>query len=218
LKLFSPGGRDCGLKRMKREHKYKILALILSFILWYFVVWGKPIEKIIQVPIEPRLSSEGNYIVELNPSQVDVKLEATRSNLRNADIKNLKLQIDLTRYSPGVYQVRVPIESLKMNNIKIKEVTPSYIMVVIKKISSKKVPVKIQFNQKIVVKTKLLVEPSFVIVKGSWDDIKNINQIKTVPIELDELKKEKVMYVELENLENGVEIEPKKVKIVYLTR
>ena len=203
---------------MKREHKYKILALILSFILWYFVVWGKPIEKIIQVPIEPRLSSEGNYIVELNPSQVDVKLEATRSNLRNADIKNLKLQIDLTRYSPGAYQVRVPIENLKMNNIKIKEVTPSYIMVVIKKISSKKVPVKIQFNQKIVVKTKLLVEPSFVSVKGSWDDIKNINQIKTVPIELDELKKKKVMYVELENLENGVEIEPKKVKIVYLTR
>jgi len=203
---------------MKREHKYKILALILSFILWYFVVWGKPIEKIIQVPIEPRLSSEGNYIVELNPSQVDVKLEATRSNLRNADIKNLKLQIDLTRYSQGVYQVRVPIESLKINNIKIKEVTPSYIMVVIKKISSKKVPVRIQFSQKIVVKTKLLVEPSFVIVKGSWDDIKNINQIKTVPIEFDELKKEKVMYVELEIPENGLEIEPKKVKIVYLAR
>jgi len=203
---------------MKREHKYKILALILSFILWYFVVWGKPIEKIIQVPIEPRLSSEANYIVELNPSQVDVKLEATRSNLRNADIKNLKLQIDLTRYSQGAYQVRVPIESLKINNIKIKEVTPSYIMVVIKKISSKKVPVRIQFSQKIVVKTKLLVEPSFVIVKGSWDDIKNINQIKTVPIEFDELKKEKVMYVELEIPENGLEIEPKKVKIVYLAR
>jgi YbbR domain-containing protein len=202
---------------MKREHKYKILALILSFILWYFVVWGKPIEKIIQVPIEPRLPSEGNYIVELNPSQVDVKLEATRSNLRNADIKKLKLQIDLTRYSQGAYQVRVPIESLKANNIKIKEVTPSYIMVVIKKISSKKVPVRIQFSQKIVVKTKLLVDPSFVIVKGSWDDIKNINQIKTVPIEFDELKKEKMMYVELENPENGVEIEPKKVKIVYLT-
>ncbi len=203
---------------MKREHKYKILALILSFILWYFVVWGKPIEKIIQVRIEPRLSSEGNYIVELNPSQVDVKLEATRSNLRNADIKNLKLQIDLTRYSQGAYQIRVPIENLKINNVKIKEVTPSYIMVVIKKISSKKVPVKIQFNQKIVVKTKLLVEPSFVIVKGSWDDIKNINQIKTVPIEFDELKREKVMYVELETPENGVEIEPKKVKIVYLAQ
>jgi len=202
---------------MKRQHKYKILALILSFILWYFVVWGKPIEKIIQVPIEPRLPSEGNYIVELNPSQVDVKLEATRSNLRNADIKKLKLQIDLTRYSQGAYQVRVPIESLKANNIKIKEVTPSYIMVVIKKISSKKVPVRIQFSQKIVVKTKLLVDPSFVIIKGSWDDIKNINQIKTVPIEFDELKKEKMMYVELENPENGVEIEPKKVKIVYLT-
>jgi YbbR domain-containing protein len=202
---------------MEREHKYKILALILSFILWYFVVWGKTIEKIIQVPIEPRIPSEGNYIVELNPSQVDVKLEATRSNLRNADIKKLKLQIDLTRYSQGAYQVRVPIESLKANNIKIKEVTPSYIMVVIKKISSKKVPVRIQFSQKIVVKTKLLVEPSFVSIKGSWDDIKNINQIKTVPIEFDELKKEKMMYVELENPENGVEIEPKKVKIVYLT-
>jgi YbbR domain-containing protein len=182
------------------------------------VVWGKPIEKIIQVPIEPRLSSEGNYKVELNPSQVDVKLEATRSDLRNADIKNLKLQIDLTRYSQGVYQVRVPIESLKIKNVKIKEVTPSYIMVVIKKISSKKVPVRIQLSQNIVVKTKLLIEPSFVIVKGSWDDIKNINQIKTVPIEFEELKREKVMYVELENPENGIEIEPKKVKIVYLTR
>jgi len=203
---------------MKREHKYKILALILSFILWYFVVWGKPIEKIIQVPIEPRISPERNYILELNPSQVDVKLEATRSDLRNADIKNLKLQIDLTRYSQGVYQVRVPIETLKIKNVKIKEVTPSYIMVVIKKISSKKVPVRIQFSQKIVNKTKVLVEPSFVIVKGSWDEIKNINQIKTVPIEFNELKKEKVMYVELENPENGVEIEPKKVKIVYLAR
>jgi len=203
---------------MKREHKYKILALILSFILWYFVVWGKPIEKIIQVPIEPRLSSEGNYIVELNPSQVDVKLEATRSNLRNADIKNLKLQIDLTRYSQGVYQVRVPIESLRINNIKIKEVNPSYIMVVIKKISTKKVPVRVQFKDKIPVKAKLLIEPSFVILKGSWDDIKNINQIKTVPLDYEELKKERTMYVELENPENGVEIEPQKVKIVYLTR
>jgi len=203
---------------MKREHKYKILALILSFILWYFVVWGKPIEKIIQVPIEPRLSSEGNYIVELNPSQVDVKLEATRSNLRNADIKNLKLQIDLTRYSQGVYQVRVPIESLRINNIKIKEINPSYIMVVIKKISTKKVPVRVQFKEEIPVKAKLLIEPSFVILKGSWDDIKNINQINTVPLDYEELKKERTMYVELENPENGVEIEPQKVKIVYLTR
>ena len=203
---------------MKREHKYKILALILSFILWYFVVWGKPIEKIIQVPIEPRLSSEGNYIVELNPSQVDVKLEATRSNLRNADIKNLKLQIDLTRYSQGVYQVRVPIESLRINNIKIKEVNPSYIMVVIKKISTKKVPVRVQFKEEIPVKEKLLIEPSFVILKGSWDDIKNINQINTVPLDYEELKKERTMYVELENPESGVEIVPQKVKIIYLTR
>ncbi len=203
---------------MKKEHKYKILALILSFILWYFVVWGKPIEKIIQVPIEPRLSSEKNYIVELNPSQVDVKLEATRSNLRNTDIKSLKIQIDLTRYSQGVYQVRVPIESLKLNNIKIKEITPSYIMVVIKKISVKKVPVKVQFKHKVPTKIKLLVEPSFVVVKGSWEDIKNIDQIKTIPIDYEELKKEKMMYVELENPENGVEIEPKKIKIIYLTR
>ena len=203
---------------MKKENKYKILSLILAFILWYFVVWGKPIETTIQIPLEAKLSKDANYKIEFNPSQVDVKLEATRSNLRNIDFKNFQLQIDLSKYSQGVYQVRVPVENLKLNNIKIKEVTPSYVMVIIKKISTKKVPIKVKFSEKIPRRISLIIEPSIVSIKGVWDDIKNISEVTTRPIDFEELQKEKIIYVELEQREFEVEIEPKKVKIVYLAR
>ncbi len=203
---------------MSKNHKYKIISLIISFLLWYFVVWGKPIEKTLQLQIEPIIQNK-QYKVEINPTQIVVKIEAIRSSLRKLNLKDLKVNLNLNKYGPGAYQVRVPIENLKINNAKIKEVTPNFIMVIIKKISSIKVPIKVKIKESnFHGKLKYKVNPAFVEIKGVWEEIKDIKEIETKPIELQDLLQEKVILVDLETPNEDIEITPNKVKIIYLSK
>lgn len=51
----------------------------------------------------------------------------------------MKLEIDLSKYPPGVHQIRVPIEKLNLpSDLKIKEIKPDSITLIIKRLDIKK--------------------------------------------------------------------------------
>ena len=173
--------------RFKREHKLKILSFFLAITLWYFVVLGKPIEKDIKIPIVYK-TSNSNYLVEINPSNVLLKIEATRRVLRTFPNDNLKLEINVFQYSPGIHQIRVPVEKLNLpSGVKIKEIDPNLVTLVIKKVGIKRVPVKPTYETEEKISFKkftLLIKPSYVTIKAPMEVLVHTHYIPTQPLRL----------------------------------
>ncbi|MCS7199128.1 MAG: CdaR family protein [Caldimicrobium sp.] len=205
---------------MKREHKLKVLAFLISATLWYLVVWGKPIEKTLEIPIKYKNSYSKDFFVEINPSTISVKITATRSQLRNLEKDKLEIEIDLEKYSPGAHQIRIPIEKINLpSSIKVKEISPVYLTLVIKKFSQKKVPVKLSLieDQKQRYQTmRVMLKPSMVSIKGFWEEIKEIEEVYTEAIDPDTLRENKVLEVKLKTPPKVIEVHPNSVKIIYL--
>ncbi len=202
--------------RFKREHKLKIISFLLAVTLWYFVVLGKPIQKDLEIPIVLE-NSNPNYLVEVNPSEIVLKVEATRKLLRTFPSSNLALKIDISHYSPGIHRLRVPIEKLNFpSDLKIKEVRPDMITVIIKKIETKRVPIKPSYKTEDILQNfKLIIKPDHVTVRGPADILNSIHYITTEPLNILKLKIKKEMEIKLIYPSGVLSIYPKKVKIIY---
>ncbi|MFN3921243.1 MAG: YbbR-like domain-containing protein [Caldimicrobium sp.] len=204
---------------MRREHRLKIIAFLISATLWYFVVWGKPIERVLEVPIKVKGSYGSNYIWEINPATISLKILATRSQLRNLNKNKLEIELDLLHYPPGIHQIRVPIEKINLPaGIKIKEISPNYVSLVIRKISSKKVPIKLSLSDKPKVKIfRVILSPSVATIKGFWDEIKDIEEVTTEEVDFETLKNEKNLMIKLITPPRVLEVIPDRVKIKYIS-
>ena len=186
--------------------------------LWYFVVWGKPVDKRLEIPVVLKGNQDKSYVYELNPSSVSIIITGTRSQFRSINSSTLQIELDVTKYSPGVYQIRIPIEKLNFpKDIKVKELNPAYVTLVIKKISTKKVPVRVNFINVQEEKVKILLKPNVVVLKGFWEDIKDIQEVQTEEIDIFELKVHKIVEAKIIYPEGVLEVQPNKVKIIYLT-
>ncbi|BAU22827.1 hypothetical protein THC_0432 [Caldimicrobium thiodismutans] len=205
---------------MKREHKLKIMAFLLSVTLWYFVVWGKPVERTFEVPIQVKGALNQQYIWEINPSTVTLKLTANRNDLRKLNKQSIQIDLNLSNYPPGIHQVRIPIEKLNLpENVKIKEVTPYYVSLVIRKVSIKKIPVKVIFKEGPPSSNfKIIINPGSVNIKGFWDDLQAIEFVQTEEVDFFELKKLRVLNVKVLRPDKVLEVQPEQVKIIYLSR
>lgn len=203
--------------RFKREHKLKIISFLLAVTLWYFVVLGKPVEKDLEIPIISK-NSNPNYLVEISPSEVVLKVEATRKILRNFPDNNLKLEIDISRYPSGVHQIRVPIENLNLpQDLKIKEIKPDLITLVIKKVGVKRVPVKPTYEteENFPKKFKLIIKPSYVTIKAPVEILVTTYYIPTQPLDILKLKIKKEVEADLVLPPGALSVYPEKVKIFY---
>ncbi|NPA39607.1 MAG: hypothetical protein GXO57_04095 [Thermodesulfobacteria bacterium] len=204
--------------RFKREHKLKVISVLIATTLWYFVVWGKPIQKTIEVPII-YTPYNPNYIVEVSPPNVLLKIKAIRRVLRSFANRELKIKINISKYPPGVYQVRVPIEKLNLPpSVQIKEVSPAYVTVIIKRIVSKKVLVKPVFADLKFFKTtrfKIYLRPRYVIIRAPEDVAKHLKVVYTEPINFSKLKSTKELEVKVVAPLGALSVLPSNVKVIY---
>ena len=206
--------------KFRREHRLKLISFLIATTLWYFVVWGKPVEKVLEVPVIYHPVNP-DYLVEINPSTVIVKIIATRSTLRSfSRIHNLKIDLDLSKYSQGVYQLRIPVEKLKLpGEIKIKDVNPGFVTVIIRKLVKKKVPVVVAWdttesaNYKELSK-KVKVIPRTVTIKGTWEVITEIKKIYTSAVKYSELKQKRKLEVPVIPPFGVLKVTPGKVLII----
>ena len=56
--------------KFRREHRLKLISFLIATTLWYFVVWGKPVEKVLEVPVIYHPVNP-DYIVETKISDGD---------------------------------------------------------------------------------------------------------------------------------------------------
>lgn len=136
------------MKKKKSDTTLKIFALVLSIVLWSYVMSEENPEqkreyKNINVEFTNTEALEENELVIMNPNDasVNVTIEGQKSDFAKFSFEeiseNIKAKVDLSGYSEGKSKVLINVSLNQLGNLKIKDFEPREILFTFDKIITK---------------------------------------------------------------------------------
>lgn len=166
----------------------KIIAVIISILLWIVANLEFDIEKNFYVPVKYTNLSEGLLVTNNPPKEVSFRVKGPRSELSTLTSSNSLITIDLSGFNTGVSNIQVQTDIMNLpREIDVISVSPSQISLDIDKLITKNVkinPVLDEPDKGYVIATEPKLSPTNVEIKGPEKYIKNYATIDTNPISL----------------------------------
>ncbi len=201
---------------MKENTSYKIVALLITMILWVIILGSKESVMTKMVPVEfilPHGMTVGSDV----PKEVAFKAAGPRLVLKKFSELKEPLVIDLSAALPGVTTVRLHADSINTPpGVRILSVSPSTVTPRLEKMFSKRVPVEINIRGKLPDSKKLSsmrVIPVDAEIFGSKEILTAVKSVSTAPIELERVSVTQTLEVPLMLEEIGLEKSKEAVKV-----
>ncbi len=128
---------------------YKILALLIAFFLWFYVIGEKVAERTYRLPIIFQNITR-DLIVEPRTPKVHITLKGTRNLVMNYNPEDFYVFKDLKNYTPGKYSIPLSLEDISLDDeaVEIVRIEPESINIEIRVreeriVRLKNVPIKI---------------------------------------------------------------------------
>ncbi len=177
--------------RVSENLSYKIVALLITLILWMIIFTSKEaaVEKVVPVQY-----STSNDMVLLNklPNEVRFRVIGARMVLKKVSAENEPLNIDLTTAREGVSTIRIHADSLDLPaNAKVVGIMPPMITVRLEKLISKIVPIEVVTMGQLPKGKRLLkvaAQPEIWEIFGPRSEIAKIGKVKTLPLDLSQIE------------------------------
>ena len=180
---------------MKNKLGSALLALIISFGLWLYVVivvnpeWEQTFHDIpVVMDGEAILNDRGLMIVSVTNQTVDLTLEGNRSDLSQLNKTNITLLADLSQITIAgehklSYNISYPGNIQQTGTISVLEQTPNLITVVVAELQRKEIPVEISYGGAvpegyIADKSNIKLDHTSVIITGPKDVLSQIHHAK----------------------------------------
>lgn len=180
---------------MKNKLGSALLALIISFGLWLYVVivvnpeWEQTFHDIpVVMDGEAILNDRGLMIVSGKNQTVDLTLEGNRSDLSQLNKTNITLLADLSQITIAgehklSYNISYPGNIQQTGTISVLEQTPNLITVVVAELQRKEIPVEISYGGAvpegyIADKSNIKLDHTSVIITGPKDVLSQIHHAK----------------------------------------
>lgn len=171
---------------------YKILAVLLALIMWYFVIGEERAEVGLTVPLELINIPRDLIVVNNVVHGIDIRVNGPGSLVRSLTAESLSKRLDLSDTKAGTVSFSISSEGIPLpRGVKITRINPTQVMVVLQKLMTQKISVK----PRIVGKPALGYEIASVQVNnpqveiaGPEEVIKNLESLYTKPIEIQGLK------------------------------
>lgn len=190
LRLVSPARLWQRLRRIHVEHKgLKLLSLAVAILL--FVVSRQPVSdvKLFNVPLEYRGQSSSVEISGDVEQTVSVRVRGPRDIVRNLMPSQLSVIADLSHKEPGerVVQLHADDVTLPDNSIRVIQIEPASIRLLLEQKMKKRVPVKAQFMGQLqdgleMYQTNIL--PAEVELEGPQSQLNSVNFVLTETVNL----------------------------------
>jgi YbbR domain-containing protein len=175
-----------------RNLSYKILAVLLAIIVWYFVVGEERAEVGLTVPLE-LVNIPGDLIVVNNVTHgIDLRVNGPRSLVRSLSTENLSKSLDLSNTRPGSVSFSISSEGIPLpRGVKITRINPTQVVVVLQKLSMKKVKIKPRLSGKPasgweIDSVQINIEQ--VEIAGPEEVVANLENLYTKPVEIQGIK------------------------------
>jgi YbbR domain-containing protein len=188
----------------------RILSILVAIILWVYVIISEPIEVDRKVNIE-FINPPGMALSQTINKELVLKLHGARAFLNHAFVNSQKIYIDLNQY-PYRGQKNFNVEFSAKDfalplGVNLIEVRPQSIAVSFQKISTKKVPVRLNLVGRLGIDFRLIgqeIEPSEVMIEGPEDIIKEVGEVSTLAVELSQIKNSESIKVYLHEVDDRV--------------
>lgn len=190
-----------------RRHLLKLIAVLFSFILWFYVLNSESLEVEIKLPLV-LIPAKGRALTAVPTTEVLVKVKGSRAFVRNIFQNNEKVFINLKRRGKrtkkGIFVKILASDIPHPLGVEVMSITPSRINVSTEKRLSKKIKLKAFLVGKTPAQLELLkyeLVPSFIKVSGPWSLLKKLKTLETNPIDLSALEGDGRVKVLLKDLD-----------------
>lgn len=168
----------------------KVIAFIITIVLWLIVVGSKDVQMLRSVAISYKTSNE-LMITNKIPDKAQIRFIGPRSLLRDLMNDKYSVTLDLRDKRVGVVNYRLKNEVVNLPiGIKVLDVFPETVSIVLDSVSKKSVDVKIAYQNNLPDGYKIkemTISPDKVQVSGALGDISLINNLYTELIDLSKL-------------------------------
>jgi YbbR domain-containing protein len=184
-----------GLKEYARDYVLentglKVLALLITGVLWLSVA-SRPVSQItLSVPIEPpNLVDSPNLIVsKYDPLTARVDLEGSRDVLDALRVGQLAATADMSGIEPGVRVIPLNIEGNRLPaGVRVKEIEPRAIRVTVERVIEVEVPVTPRFEGDPPPGYERIdwqIVPRTVKISGAESQVREITEVSTETVSL----------------------------------
>ncbi len=167
----------------------KVLSLVIAVGMWFFVNAAER-DTEAEYPIPVRLINQPGPLLLVSPriETVDLRVSGPRTLLARIERGDLTVDIDLTRVRAGATTFRLRPNSLALpRGVMPVRITPSEITLEFAKIESKRVPVQLAVDGRPgdLLITESKVTPEQISISGPERLIREIEVVKTLPLDLD---------------------------------
>ena len=171
---------------------FKILAVLLAIIMWYFVVGEERAEIGLTVPLELINIPRDLIVVNNVVHGIDIRVNGPSSLVRSLAAEKLSKMLDLSNTRAGTVSFPITSEGIPLpRGVKITRINPTQVMVVLQKLMIKKIMVK----PRIVGRPasgyeveSIQVNNPQVEIAGPEEVVKNLESLYTKPVEIQGLK------------------------------
>lgn len=173
----------------------KLIALIITFILWYGVTGlsTPTVVRLKNVSLVTRISNDME-ITNTLPEEVDIVVTGDKRLVDRLNSRDLVVSVDLTDIRSGDRIVQLTRDTVNLqlpNGIKLEEIQPNKVAVKLERVNEKDVDVKVETEGNLVegyeiYGTKVL--PAKVRIRGAESFVKSLDSISTEKINIDGLK------------------------------
>jgi hypothetical protein len=184
---------------------FKLAALLLAYGLW-LVIRGSEGERVLQVPLTVKIPSN-MVIVNERPNSVEVTLEGTLLPGAPADIS---YDIDLQSAGEGDQTIPLTVDRVRLgpaSGLRVVQVNPAMLTVVLEKIVSKDVPVKVSIEGTPAPGFDLykwVCRPSQVRINGPRSRVSPMKEAETDPVSISGQSRSFQSAVNLAPLDHGI--------------
>ncbi len=170
------------------------IAMFFSIVLWFTANYESDLEKEVEIPIH-YINLPGNLVISNKPylpNYVKLRVKGTRSQLSAVAKTNVAIDIDLADSGTGLKSHKIDPESIQLpRNVQIVSISPRKVGLDIDMILEKFSPVKLDMGQPgpgYKIDGEIKVKPSTVKIKGPNKIVRDINEVMTVPIDIEKEK------------------------------
>ncbi|KIX12027.1 CdaR family protein [Dethiosulfatarculus sandiegensis] len=189
------------LKRLSKNWSLKLLALVLALSMWVFVVGQEQAEIALIVPVELTNIPKGTVVDGNVVSEVKVRVSGPRSLVRRVMDEHLSKTVDLSGMKTGEHVFQVVPRELKLPaGVVAKHISPASFTVILAPRDTRQVSVHPKIKGKPAPGYELeevTFKPDKVTIFGNKEDVQNLDWIWTVPIDVTNMKQNKVFNANL---------------------
>ena len=194
--------------RIAEKHALKLISLLFSCFIWFYVFNGESITVSIKVPYV-LIPPTGKAVSNIVPTEINFTLEGARAFIKNIPpAEKLKMYIQLPKGKKSIpVRIKETHPLLLPFGVKIVHITPEMVNVSLEREIKKWVPLKVDLVDTLPPDSKLSLKPNKVFIRGPYSVLKKTGQLKTIPIEISDIRDNPEQKISLKEVDPRITLE-----------